>query len=143
MDIAKSFFGNRPHEGYAGREDYNVSLEVFLEKRQMCLMRDSLFPHICYCFRVFVIHVAEYRSCVKTPCFCISEYWTIFNYTLLPSHLFLKLHYSFYFFVINVVFLILAFEFNLIYLHPQSLTGVHITQNRMLTSKQKQCKNHS
>jgi hypothetical protein len=25
MDIAKSLFGNRPHEGYAGKEDYNVS----------------------------------------------------------------------------------------------------------------------
>ena len=26
MDIAKSLFGNRPHEGYGGKEDYNVSL---------------------------------------------------------------------------------------------------------------------
>jgi hypothetical protein len=35
MDIAKSLFGNRPHEGYAGKEDYNVSVEVLLEKRQI------------------------------------------------------------------------------------------------------------
>ncbi|KAJ9578238.1 hypothetical protein L9F63_005537 [Diploptera punctata] len=27
MDIAKSLFGNRPHEGYAGKEDYNLSSE--------------------------------------------------------------------------------------------------------------------
>jgi hypothetical protein len=25
MDIAKSLFGNRTHEGYAGKENYNVS----------------------------------------------------------------------------------------------------------------------
>ena len=59
MDIAKSLFGNRPHEGYAGKEDYNVSLEVFWEKWQMCLMRYCIFPHICYCFCVFLIHFAS------------------------------------------------------------------------------------
>lgn len=25
MEVAKSFFGSRPHEGYAGKENYNVS----------------------------------------------------------------------------------------------------------------------
>jgi hypothetical protein len=28
MDIAKSLFGNRTHEGYAGKENYNVSIHI-------------------------------------------------------------------------------------------------------------------
>ncbi|RZF38283.1 hypothetical protein LSTR_LSTR009006 [Laodelphax striatellus] len=28
MDVAKSFFGSRPHEGYSGKEDYNVRVET-------------------------------------------------------------------------------------------------------------------
>jgi hypothetical protein len=44
MDIAKSLFGNRPHEGYAGKEDYNVSVEVLLEKLLIWLC--TVFSHM-------------------------------------------------------------------------------------------------
>jgi hypothetical protein len=109
MDIAKSLFGNRPHEGYGGKEDYNVSSEVGKAA--------DVFDAVVYFSLMYVIvlvcshHVAECSSCVKTPCCCISKYLTVFSYTLLLSHLFLKLHYNFYFLVINVVFRIRSFEF--------------------------------
>ncbi|XP_069671579.1 small G protein signaling modulator 3 homolog isoform X1 [Periplaneta americana] len=32
MDIAKSLFGNRPHEGYAGKEDYNEKVDTALSE---------------------------------------------------------------------------------------------------------------
>jgi hypothetical protein len=32
MDIAKSLFGNRPHEGYAGKEDYNDKVDTALSE---------------------------------------------------------------------------------------------------------------
>lgn len=45
MDVAKSLFGSRPHEGYAGKEDYNVSYYVAY----------SNFSYL-KCFRIFFIH---------------------------------------------------------------------------------------
>ncbi|XP_075222626.1 small G protein signaling modulator 3 homolog isoform X2 [Lycorma delicatula] len=39
MDVAKSLFGSRPHEGYAGREDYNDRVETAVSDEES----DSVF----------------------------------------------------------------------------------------------------
>jgi hypothetical protein len=57
MDIAKSLFGNRPHEGYAGREDYNVSLCSNPYDRSVF---SDLFPkkHVVYTCVYTLLYVA-------------------------------------------------------------------------------------
>jgi hypothetical protein len=53
MDIAKSLFGNRPHEGYAGKEDYNVSSCTGLRDCPELKMLSSLVYEVL--FHVFML----------------------------------------------------------------------------------------
>lgn len=57
MDIAKSLFGNRPHEGYAGKEDYNVSWCLNPKTNVVC---DVAFP---IKHAVYVLQIALY--CIR------------------------------------------------------------------------------
>lgn len=81
MDVAKSLFGSRPHEGYAGKEDYNVSVlfVIIIITCNLIFFTSSLTAHI----------VRLIKSTTYDFCSCTSEY-LIFTKTLVNENYFCR-----------------------------------------------------